>query len=347
MKLSIIVPCYNVAPFLERGLLSLVNQTLTDIEIICIDDKSTDNTLAILHEWARSDLRIRVVENDKNMGVGYTRNRGIDLAQGDFVGFMDPDDWVEPQFYKRLVKEAEKTLTPVVCGVVVGHPVARSPRVRYLPLHKSLHYFRSHYSAVYLRDFLNRYNLHFPHLSVGEDTVFEANVKCRMQKPIRCVRSVAYHYVRRFESLDSEIWTTKKLTDFTEALRQVVNVYNMSDDITRQDYIIGVHGLFDYLLDQVFYIKALSIGQEQVATAACEIFRYMRYPDELYRKNKPLCLALQNDDVAGVCSVLKNRQVFVRDFMLFGWLRVASLEYSMVERNLYVLGIKVWGSHIM
>ena len=66
MKLSIIVPCYNVAPYLERGLRSLSNQTLRDdFEIICIDDASTDDTLAILNMWAQRDLRVRVLKNKK------------------------------------------------------------------------------------------------------------------------------------------------------------------------------------------------------------------------------------------------------------------------------------------
>ena len=105
-KISVILPCYNVAPWVDRCLFSVTNQSLTDMEIICIDDKSTDNTLEILKLCAKNDLRIRILENDENMGVGYSRNRGIDAAQGEFVGFVDPDDWIDSDFYEKLITKS-------------------------------------------------------------------------------------------------------------------------------------------------------------------------------------------------------------------------------------------------
>jgi len=90
-KISVIIPVYNVEKYFAECLDSVVAQTLQDIEIICINDGSTDNSGKILDEYAQKDNRIKVIHKN-NEGVGITRNKGIDLATGEFVCFMDPDD---------------------------------------------------------------------------------------------------------------------------------------------------------------------------------------------------------------------------------------------------------------
>ena len=98
-KVSVIIPAYNVAPYLPRCLDSLLNQTLHDIEIICIDDKSTDNSLEVLREYEQKDKRIKVISLKKNSGAPTARNAGIDAAPGEFMGFVDADDYVEDNFF--------------------------------------------------------------------------------------------------------------------------------------------------------------------------------------------------------------------------------------------------------
>lgn len=98
---SVIVPAYNVEKYLERCLQSIVNQTLRDIEILLINDGSSDDTPIICDEWAKKDARIRVVHQE-NVGIATTRNRGIALAKSDFIGFVDSDDWIEPDMYEAL-----------------------------------------------------------------------------------------------------------------------------------------------------------------------------------------------------------------------------------------------------
>ena len=93
--ISIIVPVYNVAPFLSRCLDSLVGQTYENLEIICVDDGSTDGSAAILDACAAKDSRIKVIHQE-NAGVSVARNRGLDAATGEFVTFVDADDWLEP-----------------------------------------------------------------------------------------------------------------------------------------------------------------------------------------------------------------------------------------------------------
>lgn len=92
-KISIILPIYNVEKFLENSLKSVINQTLKEIEIICVNDSSTDNSLKILKDFQQKDNRI-VVINQENLGSGIARNNGMKIATGEYIGFLDADDYL-------------------------------------------------------------------------------------------------------------------------------------------------------------------------------------------------------------------------------------------------------------
>ena len=94
-KISIIVPIYNVENYLRQGLDSLINQTFKDIEIICINDCSPDNSLSILKEYTQKDSRIKIIDLKENKGQGNARNIAIKEAKSDYIMFLDPDDWYE------------------------------------------------------------------------------------------------------------------------------------------------------------------------------------------------------------------------------------------------------------
>ena len=104
-KVSIIIPVYNVEPFLARCLDSVVGQTLRGIEIICVDDGSPDRSIDILNRYAAQDDRIRVISQE-NRGLGGARNRGFDAATGEFILFVDSDDWIDPAYCERLYEAA-------------------------------------------------------------------------------------------------------------------------------------------------------------------------------------------------------------------------------------------------
>ena len=93
-KVSIIVPVYNAEKYLERCISSIRNQTLNDIEIILVDDASKDNSPLICDEYAKTDFRIKVIHKE-NEGAGMARNAALEIATGEYVGFVDSDDFVE------------------------------------------------------------------------------------------------------------------------------------------------------------------------------------------------------------------------------------------------------------
>ena len=115
-KVSVIIPVYNTEKFLRKCLDSVCNQTLQDIEIICINDCSTDGSLEILREYAGKDNRIKLIELFENGGAAKARNIGIDIAHGEYIGFVDSDDFVDLDFYEKLYNKAVETGADAVKG---------------------------------------------------------------------------------------------------------------------------------------------------------------------------------------------------------------------------------------
>lgn len=101
-KVSVIIPIYNVEEYLPQCLNSVINQTFQDIEVICINDGSTDGSGQILEQYASQDSRIKVI-NQENLGVSVARNVGIDTATGEYLSFIDGDDWLDIEAYQNLV----------------------------------------------------------------------------------------------------------------------------------------------------------------------------------------------------------------------------------------------------
>lgn len=113
-KVSIIVPVYNSEKYLKTCLDSLVRGTLEDVEIILIDDCSTDNSLLILEEYAKKYPNIKVYHNEKNLGQGSSRNKGLDVAKGEYIGFVDSDDYISSTMYENMYNIALDTKAPLV-----------------------------------------------------------------------------------------------------------------------------------------------------------------------------------------------------------------------------------------
>ncbi|MCM1338113.1 MAG: glycosyltransferase family 2 protein [Muribaculaceae bacterium] len=113
-KISIIIPIYNVEDYLRQALDSVVNQTLEDIELICIDDCSTDSSWEILKEYAEKDSRIRVHRQAENRGQGVARNIALKMATGKYIMFLDPDDWFDIRACEIAYNQIEKNNNDVV-----------------------------------------------------------------------------------------------------------------------------------------------------------------------------------------------------------------------------------------
>ena len=113
VKVSVILPVYNASDYLHQCMDSIVGQTLKDIEIICVDDGSTDNSLDILKEYEQKDKRVKVIQQ-KNAGAGAARNNGLSIATGEYLSFLDSDDFFEPDMLEKAYEKAKGSNAQIV-----------------------------------------------------------------------------------------------------------------------------------------------------------------------------------------------------------------------------------------
>ena len=119
--ISVIIPVYNVEDYLYVCINSVLKQSYDNFEIICINDASTDSSLEILEYFAQKDSRVKIIKNESNMGPGYSRNNGLDVAQGKYIAFLDGDDWLAPDALEILVNKAEQDNLDFVMFKNIAH----------------------------------------------------------------------------------------------------------------------------------------------------------------------------------------------------------------------------------
>lgn len=185
-KLSIIVPVYNAELYLKRCLESILNQTFQDFEIICINDCSTDNSPEILREY--SDKRLKIINNEKNLGAALTRNAGITSAKGEYIYFLDADDYIDKEYLEKMVEKIEKENCDIVLNLSIlneensnsreyKHPSMpqTSPDGEYLDKITTIHDAPCFiWARIYRKSFLDKNNLRFLDIHSTEDVVFNA-----------------------------------------------------------------------------------------------------------------------------------------------------------------------------
>ncbi|OUM70492.1 glycosyltransferase family 2 protein [Piromyces sp. E2] len=167
LKISVVMAVYNTEDLVGRAIQSVLNQTLTDFEIICVNDGSKDNSLKEMLKYVDKDPRVKILSFRKNNGQGRARNEGIKLAQGEFIGFIDSDDEMTSEFFKDLWKYRENH------DVVVGRMAAGTNLNRgYKPLEfrPLLHGYC--YDSIWRRSFINQYNVEFSDKRIAEDLDF-------------------------------------------------------------------------------------------------------------------------------------------------------------------------------
>lgn len=198
--ISVIVPIYNVEQYLGRCVNSIRNQTLQDTEIILVDDESPDSCPSMCDEYARQDNRIKVIHK-KNGGLGYARNSGLEIATGEYVAFIDSDDFIDLNMMERLYSNAVKYNADVIrSGVKFYHggQIIERREVRSVEVYKDkeavrtfaldfigplpnesreVKYFMSVCLAIYRRDILEHFNIRFESERdlISEDTVFNVD----------------------------------------------------------------------------------------------------------------------------------------------------------------------------
>lgn len=198
VKISIIIPVFNADQYLDRSISSALNQTLKEIEIICIDDASTDNSYEILKRFEEKDNRLKVLHLEENKGPSISRNTGINFAIGEYIGFMDSDDYVDERYFENLYKYSKGF------DVVQGQFVQSIDNIQEFIQHEEFNSIRGFiYDSIFRRKFLDENNLRFPtQLRYMEDEVFRKECYNYHPKLFKVPDDgIYYYYIQRENSL--------------------------------------------------------------------------------------------------------------------------------------------------
>lgn len=233
IKVSVLVPVYNVENYLEQCLKSIVNQTLKDIEIICINDGSTDNSLNILKEYSKLDSRIKLIDKE-NTGYGDSMNMGIEKAHGKYIAIVESDDFVEPEMFENLYNLAEENDCDIVKSdwydyFTKTNSSSKNTKVSQQKCNQVI--FPQEYpeilgiqpslwSALYKREFIQKNNIRFlPTKGASyQDTSFTFKVFALAKRVF--LTDKAYLYYRQ-DNVNSSINNKNKLYAICEEYREI------------------------------------------------------------------------------------------------------------------------------
>ena len=223
--ISVIVPIYRVEKFLPQCIESVLNQTFTDFELILVDDGSPDRCPEICDEVARRDARVRVI-HQANAGLSAARNAGIEIAHGEWLGFVDSDDYIAPQFYEKLYQTAQRTDADcVMCSVQnvdesgksidsalmrVADEVKTGQEVLRKIGRDDVTPYLTAWNKLYRRKLFN--TLRYPAGRQNEDVFVFAELFCQVQRAV-CVAEPLYFYRKRIGSIMNSVVTLRNLDE--------------------------------------------------------------------------------------------------------------------------------------
>ena len=318
-KISVIIPTYNVEKYLHECMDSVIYQTLKDIEIICIDDGSTDSSGVILDEYAGKDKRIKVVHKE-NQGYGKAVNVGIDMAQGEYIGIVEPDDYIADYMMQSLYEAAQQYGTDIVKGDYIefygqGHVNEKYVRVsqyddlygKPFKVREHLEIFKSevsNWSGIYKKTFLDKYNIRHQETPGAsyQDAGFYflchayADTMYLIQKPVYYYRqdnansSVAskgkiYCVCDEYEYIKSKLVETQDMSELAEPYQykkmQGVVAFTIFRIVEelREEYIKAVSNIYKQDMQEGIFRLGM-LSDEQKKS----IILIKDAPDEFYNK---------------------------------------------------------------
>lgn len=333
-KFSIILPVYDVEPFLIQCLNSIVNQSLPDFEVICINDGSKDNSLKILNQYADKDKRFIIISQE-NQGQGVARNKGLEIATGEYVIFVDPDDWIELDALEQIYKTFNVTKAEVIefnyreyndySGKTKNHNHAKIIRKNFnydlslVPYYNwqnvkkgCLSKLDMHvWSRAYSLSFIKRANAVFSPTKHGEDHLFACVVVLNAKK-IQYLDKYLYTYRCRNGSAVNSISNNN------------FGIFQNCELL--KDYLIK-HNFFDELKEEFQKYQITVLG-----------WHYHNLPEESVEKYEAMCKKmLSPKDYKQMIYKSRRKNTFLESFFSLKNERKLGIKYKVIT----ILGIKI------
>lgn len=253
VKISIIIPVYNSETYLSKCLDSVINQTLNEIEVICINDASMDNSLKILNYYSNLSNKVKIIDCKENKGQGNRRNLGINQAKGKYILFLDSDDWLELDACEKLFKRAEKTNVDLLLFDQIEHhennTVKKRIYFKYNEINNPEEFifdytfnnnmlvvgsYQTVWGKLHRTSFLKENKILFPNTRANEDVVFNAETVIKAER-IAYFPEILYHYRRtgQISTQNSTIYTRKG--------------FNLLPIFSKIEHLLKIEGIFSEL----------------------------------------------------------------------------------------------------
>lgn len=241
-KISVVIPVYNVEEFLSACLDSIINQTYKNLEIICIEDCSTDNSAQILKEYKQKDSRIKIIYNKENKGLSAVRNIGIDNSNGEYIYFIDSDDWIDNDYIENLVNAAVDNNAEIVVNTNVtrifnnneiphlGHKTYNDLENAFIDAPTAIqNIIWNTWTHLWKRGFLERAKARFPEGELIEDIYFQIITYLQTDK-IYVIRKGQYHHLYNKNGIMIN-FSKKQVT------KQIIKILNLALDYIQEHSI--------------------------------------------------------------------------------------------------------------
>ena len=314
-KVSIIVPIYNVEKFVDKCIQSLINQTYQNIEIILLNDGSKDNSLKKIKDWQKKYPEKIKCESHKNIGVGMTRNKGIDLATGEYLTFVDSDDYLDNDFIETLMNNIENH-DIIIAGykrvtkngkILFERLVGKTPWAPYRQL--------VIWSKLYKTKLIKKNNIKFNHLKTAEDAIFTLNAYFKTEK-IKVLKYTGYNNVENFSSIthDNKVKLENNVIEMLSLISDTIekNKKYKKENKKILNYLY-LKFFTMYLIDkaQVLELKELKEYNKKVTEYIEKKYRENNWKISFcYQKDEPLFINLSINIVV-LCKKLKLTNILL------------------------------------
>lgn len=298
IKVSVILPVYGVAAYIEKCAQSLMNQTLQEMEFLFVDDHGPDNSIELLKQTIKGHPRekqVRVLTPEHNLGAGMARNYAIPEAKGEYIAFVDSDDWIEPDMFETLYNEAKKQNNADLCycqeykdytdgtpSIILKNPIVEPGEFTYEKKAFFLTHYVSYFTTfLFKRSFIAQHAVRYPEDRSADDSFFLA---CALMtaKSIARVDAPFYHYLIRPGSVcttKDSVKYKKRLTVFSKLLTYAKEQAVYNELKQELDFLYIKKGYISSLVNYV--VNALEPRKEVFA----EIYQALLAEVPDYKKN--------------------------------------------------------------
>jgi len=286
-KVSIIIPVYNTEAYIDRCLISVLNQSYKEIEIIIVNDSSSDNSENVILKYVNKHNLIKYFKSSENNGAGGARNIALEIATGDYISFIDSDDWVDSNMIEKMIHLLEKhNGTIAVCGVTTEFTNPKDATCRYnyelenvidgefgfelltRSINQDISISPIVCNKIYSSSFIKKHSLNFLTNSINEDDVFNFIAFFNAEK-IVITPNTYYHYFQRQNS-NTHQFSKKHIEDLINAFK-IIKEYL----IEKNGFQLYMNSYFSYFEKCLSYVIDMLMASEPSYRMQNEYIKYL------------------------------------------------------------------------